>query len=100
MNNPKRFSTMMKMLVYTQNGVGETMVAFLRKFNWIDIALICDDNPSLGDFILLACAGFTFSIKHTPGMTLTDLHFNTRRPVDYASYLYQAAMKSRSTLHR
>lgn len=98
MTNPKRFPTMLRILVYSEQGVGSTVVGFLRRFDWTNIALICDDNPGLGDFVQFSCRGFYTAVKTAAGMTIDDFHFDSQRTpdVDYGHFLTLAAQKSRS----
>ncbi|XP_055357774.1 atrial natriuretic peptide receptor 1-like [Paramacrobiotus metropolitanus] len=97
MANPKRFTTTIKIQVYRQQDVGDTLVAFLRRYNWTNVAIICDDNPGLGDFILLSCNGFIGQVKAQSDMQYYDLHYDSSRtPLpDYDRFLKLAAERSR-----
>ncbi|XP_055343796.1 atrial natriuretic peptide receptor 3-like isoform X3 [Paramacrobiotus metropolitanus] len=97
LSDPLRFPTMLRLLVYQQRTISVVMLQFLRRFNWTAVTLICDDNPSLGDFFILTCEGVRKIVAVEPDMNVEDFHFDSSRTlvVDYLDYLKKSAAKSR-----
>ncbi|GAU96842.1 hypothetical protein RvY_08220 [Ramazzottius varieornatus] len=86
---------MLRFLPYQQNDLVQTMTLFLTRHKWLDIVLLCDVNPSLGNFFTVACQGFQDGILQMPGTNLMSYNFDTRSPTDYGHYLTLGSLRSR-----
>jgi hypothetical protein len=86
---------MFRLLPYQQNDLVQTLLLFLHTYQWTDITLLCDVNPSLGNFFVLACNGFEDGLIRYPGASVTPYRFNSLIETNYNRYLLIAAKRSR-----
>ncbi|XP_055349691.1 atrial natriuretic peptide receptor 1-like [Paramacrobiotus metropolitanus] len=97
--NKTRFPTLMRFLPYQQKGVVDTLIEFLKRYDFKDTTLICDVRPDLGNFFKLAWEGWEKGVKSTPGMSIIKYEVNTQTDkVDFGYWLHMASLSSRVIL--
>lgn len=96
LDDKTRFPTLLRLSPYQQRQLVDVTASLFTKFQWQDIALICDEGATELNTFALICKALPNSLRQTQGISTVNVYqYNFKTNPDHKRTLLEAARYSR-----